>query len=141
MYKLLEYVVCTLNFTPVPELEMLGAAITSRTLAGDSLPLRTLIKLVNFDPRYASAPLVCGERGGFVCRRYEHTITPFPHTWDSLYCLADVARELNILNNIIAVLRQLLQNPTLRVRIERGVEERMCACLYRYRQMYVCTCG
>ncbi len=55
VFKLLEFVVCTLNFTPVPELEGLGACIASRTLQGDSLPLRTLIKLVNFDPRYARA--------------------------------------------------------------------------------------
>eukprot|EP00047_Mylnosiga_fluctuans_P023839 m.147022 g.147022 ORF g.147022 m.147022 type:complete len:3132 (+) comp9701_c0_seq1:40-9435(+) len=62
VFKLLEYVVCTLNFVPTPELGCLCNKIRTCTLRGTALPIQTLIKLINFDAKYCD---ICREVGIF----------------------------------------------------------------------------
>ncbi len=138
MYKLLEYVVCTLNFTPVPELGMLGGAIASRTLGGDSLPLRTLIKLVNFDPRYSSMKMhqfPTPHQPTQPPPTHTHSPHTHPPTHTHNQFFTDVSREIGILTGMIGVLKQLLLRPALSVWFY-GV---LLAFIYSH-QRAICTC-
>lgn len=57
MFKLLEHVVCTLNYVPFPELVSLSIKLKESSSDISRLALRTMIKFINFDAKYAGWPL------------------------------------------------------------------------------------
>lgn len=123
IFKLLEYVICSLNFVAVPELGCLCNKIRLCTALGDSLPLRTLIKLINFDVRYAGgSPVVMvyllflpvpAKAPQLDHKEMSFKFEIFANT-DQLNG-ADICRDVGILPAIIDLVKTLLESDLLKV--------------------------